>query len=324
MDRQLLKWLSKGLQFVFALVVMYVVGMFVYTQWQELSRIEFTLKPLLFIIALVILLLFYLLYAFTWIRIVRWFKGSHLNFPTIKLVRIFFLSLITRYLPAGKIVNVGSRIELFKREGGRRLIAAKSILGEQFYLITCALVFAWITILLIPGIRLPEEINPYRILLLLGGGVLLIFVFYADLLYSKIAEETNFDKMRELDVNITWSQRLELLIRYLVINCIQGSAAFLFIFSVYQDTAVSHELFFYTVAAYPVSRFVGQMVVFLPGGIGVREGVFALALSPYLPVPLVLLAGTVMRLSSVVLEILIILITFLIDRSERVWESLSG
>lgn len=324
MDRQLLTRLSKSLQFVFTLAVLYVVGKFIYSQWQEISRIDFTLVPLLFLFAIVVLLLFYLLYVFSWVRLIGWFNGNSPGISPIRLARIFFVSLITRYLPAGKIVNVGSRIELFKREGGRRLIAAKSILVEQVYLIGCALVFAWITVLLVPDFHLPQEISPYRILILMGGGVLLVVLVSADLLYSKIAENNSFEKMRELDINITWVQRLELLIRYLVINFLQGSAAFLFLTSVYHESVISPELFLYIAAAYPVSRFIGQMVVFIPGGIGVREGLFALALSPYFPVPAVLLAGAVMRLSSVLLEILIIMVTFLCDRSERVGESLSG
>ena len=154
--------------------------------------------------------------------------------------------------------------------------------------------------------------------------MLLVVLVSADFLYTKIAEKINFEKMRELDISFTWRQRLELLIRYFAINLFQGSAAFLFLTSVYHDSVMSPELFLYTAAAYPVSRFIGQMVVFIPGGIGVREGVFALALSPYFPVPAVLLAGAVMRLSSVLLEILIIMVTFTFNRSERVGESLSG
>ncbi len=324
MDRQLLKRLSKGLQFVFTFVVVYAVGKFIYNQWQEISRIEFTLVPLLFIFAIAVLLLFYLLYVFSWVRLIGWFNESPPDFSAIRLARIFFVSLITRYLPAGKIVNVGSRIELFKREGGRRLIAAKSIIVEQFYLIGGVLVFAWITILFMPDIHLPQEIIPYRILILLGGGALLVVLINADFFYTKIVEKINIESMRELDISITWLQRLELLFRYLVINFFQGSAAFLFLTSVYHDSVMSPDLFLYTAAAYPVSRFIGQMVVFIPGGIGVREGLFALALSPYFPVPAVLLAGAVMRLSSVLLESLIILATYLVDRSERVWESHSG
>ena len=323
-DHQLLRRLSKGLQIAFTVVVVYVVGKFIYSQWQEIRRIEFTLVPLLLVSAIAVLILFYLLYVITWVRLISWFDGRSPDFSAIRLARIFFVSLITRYLPAGKLVNVGSRIELFKRQGGRRLTAAKSIIVEQFYLIGCALVLAWITLLLLPNISLPQEISPFRSVILLGGAAILVFLGSADLLYLKFAEIIRLEKMRELNIGIMGSQRLELIIRYLVINIFQGSAAFLFLTSVYHDSVMGPELFLYVAAAYPVSRFIGQMVVFIPGGIGVREGLFALALSPYFPVPAVLLAGAVMRLASVFVEILIILATFLMDRDARAWESLSG
>ncbi len=324
MDRQLLKRLSKGFQIVFALAVICVVGRFILDQWQEISRVEFAFTPIRFIVALVFLLLFYLLYVFSWVRLIGWSTGRASDTSAVRLAEIFFTSLLTRYLPAGKIVNVGSRIELYKRGGGRRSIAVKSIIVEQFYLIGCALILAWITILFNPDLLLPQEISPFRILLLLGGGVVLFLLVSADVIFTMIAKQFNVKKLSELDFDFSWAQRLEIIFRYLTINVLQGVAAFFFVTSIYHDSVFNLKLFMYTVAAYPVSRFLGQMIVFIPGGVGVREGLFALALSPYFPVPAVLLAGAVMRLSSVLIEILIILIAFLVNRKEQVLASFSG
>jgi len=324
MDRQLLKRLTKGFQLVFTLAVIYVVGRFIVDQWQEISQIEFTFNPIRFIVALVLLLLFYLLYVFSWMRLIGWSTGRTSDTSAMQLAEIFFTSLLTRYLPAGKIVNIGSRIELYKRGGGRRSIAVKSIIVEQFYLIGCALMLAWITILFIPDLLLPQEISPFRILLLLGGGVVLVLLASADVIFIMVAKQFKVKKLSELDFHFSWQQRLEIICRYLTINVLQGSAAFFFLTSIFHDSVFSLKLFMYTVAAYPVSRFLGQMIVFIPGGIGVREGLFAIALSPYFPVPAVLLAGTVMRLSSVVIEILMILLAFFVNRKERVLASFSG
>ena len=324
MDRQLLKRLSKGFQLVFALAVICVVGKFILDQWQEISRIECALNPLRLIFALVFLLLFYLLYVFSWVRLIRWSTGRTSDTSAVRLAEIFFTSLITRYLPAGKIVNVGSRIELYKREGGRRSIAAKSIIIEQLYLIGSALTFTWVTILLMPDVLLPREINPFRILILLGGAAILIVLFNADVIFTKVVKQLKIKKLRELDFDFSWTQRLEIFCRYSMINFLQGSAAFFFLASLYHNSVLNLELFLYTAAAYPVSRFLGQMVLFIPGGVGVREGLFAIALSSYFPVPTVLLAGAVMRLSSVVVEILIIMITILVNRKEHGLASLSG
>ena len=77
---------------------------------------------------------------------------------------------------------------------------------------------------------------------------------------------------------------MEVFVRYLAINLLQGSATFFFLLSVYQDIPNAWGYALAYIAAYPVGRLVGQIATVAPGGLGVREGVYALLISAYVPV----------------------------------------
>jgi uncharacterized membrane protein YbhN (UPF0104 family) len=55
--------------------------------------------------------------------------------------------------------------------------------------------------------------------------------------------------------------------------------------------------------AYPIARLVGQAAPFAPGGIGVREAAFAFLVIPWLPLEPILISASLMRLISVLVEI---------------------
>ena len=60
----------------------------------------------------------------------------------------------------------------------------------------------------------------------------------------------------------------------------------------------------HVIAAYPLGRLVGQAVPFAPGGLGVREATFAFLVAPWLPLQPVVIAATLMRLISILVEVL--------------------
>ncbi len=78
---------------------------------------------------------FNMFYSFSWQTTLRLMDGRGRLPTTLDLHRIFFLSFITRYLPAGSVVNIGGRVELFRRLGGRRSKGLQSIYYEQLSLI---------------------------------------------------------------------------------------------------------------------------------------------------------------------------------------------
>ena len=306
LDRKLLDRLLEIGQGIFGLAVLFMVGRFVYLNWRDVSSVDFQLNITFFFVACIFLALFYLLYTVTWQRLLKWISSEAQDIRRITLHRVFFSSLLTRYLPAGKVVNVGSRIEFYHRAGGRRLIAAQSLILDQVYLMGGALVIGWCALAFLPGYKLPGELAAYRWVFLTAGVLLvLLLVFAADKLLIWFLRITGLSTRYGIGFTLAINQRLEIFVRYLAINLLQGSAAFFFLLSVYQDLYNVGGFALAYIAAYPIGRLVGQIAVVVPGGLGVREGVYALLISAYAPVQAAMLGAGIARLASVLMELVI-------------------
>lgn len=318
LDRKLLDRLLEVGQGVFGLAVLFMVGRFIYLNWRDVSSVDFQLNIAYFFVACIFLALFYLLYTATWQRLLKWISSEAQDIRRITLHRVFFSSLLTRYLPAGKVVNVGSRIELYHRAGGRRLIAAQSLILDQVYLMGGALVIGWCALAFLPGYELPGELSAFRWIFLTAGVLLvLLLVFAADKLLVWFLRITGLSTRYGIGFTFAINQRLEIFVRYLAINLLQGSAAFFFLLSVYRDLYNVGGFALAYIAAYPIGRLVGQIAVVVPGGLGVREGVYALLISAYTPVQAAMLGAGIVRLASVLMELVINTVVIALEKQSE-------
>ncbi|TFH33725.1 MAG: hypothetical protein E4G99_10940, partial [Anaerolineales bacterium] len=110
MDRKLLKAISTLGQTLLGVAILYAIARYIVAQWTAVQEVEFALHLPVFITGLLTLVVFYFLYTLTWQRLIGWLAPPEGAIRKISLHRIFFNSLLTRYLPAGKIWNISSRI----------------------------------------------------------------------------------------------------------------------------------------------------------------------------------------------------------------------
>jgi len=75
------------------------------------------------------------------------------------------------------------------------------------------------------------------------------------------------------------------------------------VLAVYPGNPLDPGVMLHVVAAYPIARLVGQAAPFAPGGIGVREAAFAFLVLPWLPLEPILIGASLMRLISILVEI---------------------
>jgi uncharacterized membrane protein YbhN (UPF0104 family) len=315
MGRQLLKSLGRILQIILGVGLLVYLGRYIALRWQEVSDIDLTFQfpPLLG--SSILLMLFYILYSLTWQRILRWIDDQGTHWSRLRLLRIFFVSFLTRYLPAGTLWNVGGRIELLKREGGRRAVGFESVLFEQMYLMGGTIFLAAVSIVLIPHAGSPLYLQQYRLLLFFGGGIGCLLLLTAPQwvlwLTARLLRRSEPGKPSD---QLTLFRRFETFVRFVVANLIQGVAAVGVLLAVFPALLERVDFLPLFVAAYPFSRFVGQLVAFLPGGVGIREGMFVLFLAPFIPVKPLLAAAALMRLLSVVIEIVMLAVVLVAHR----------
>jgi uncharacterized membrane protein YbhN (UPF0104 family) len=119
---------------------------------------------------------------------------------------------------------------------------------------------------------------------------------------------------RGLSERITAPMKLELAARFFAINAFQGIAGYFFLSAVYPDLLATFNLFLFVSAAYPLSRMLGQITAILPGGLGIREGLYVFILGLIMPVQPAILSAGLVRLASVLLELLFLAAASLFER----------
>ena len=67
------------------------------------------------------------------------------------------------------------------------------------------------------------------------------------------------------------------------------------------------------VSAYTLAWITGSVAIFAPGGLGVREGVMTLLLSPILPVPLAIALSFITRVWITVFEAVVFFVGLIIQ-----------
>jgi hypothetical protein len=314
----MIKQIIQGLVVAAAL---YFLGRYVYLRWREVGQVDITLLVGPLLVSLVLLLAFYFGYSQSWQRLLNWMSEGAVGLNPIVLYRIFFVSFLSRYLPAGSVIQLGGRVELLKREGGRRKLGAQSLYYEQLYLIGGAGILAWLVLMLRPVTWLPSWLTGFSILSVGAGLVLCGVMLTAPDAILRLAGKVLPSVSRRLSgvvlTPLGLIQRLELLVRFLAVNLAQGAAAYFVLWSIYPQANSIPGVFLVTAAAYPLGRVAGQLAPLVPGGIGVREGAFAFLLGSLLPVQPLILCAAIFRFTSVLMELAILAILTAVERIRR-------
>jgi uncharacterized membrane protein YbhN (UPF0104 family) len=222
---------------------------------------------------------------------------------TLDLHRIFFLSFITRYLPAGSVVNIGGRVELFRRLGGRRSKGLQSIYYEQLSLIMGVAVLGLIGFTFYDVDGMPAWLTDHRAMVALVLSVAAMATYFgADLIIVRAPSWMRLDRLKAIWKPLSFGRKTALWFQFEIVNLAQGAAVYWMLRSVYPALASRPELTYLVMSGYLIGRLTGQLAAFVPGGIGIREGAFTFLLSPYVPVQAAVVSASLFRLTSMVME----------------------
>ena len=313
---QLLKVIVKILRWLIVIAIVFFLSRNILLRWENVSRYSFTVEPLFFLISLLLFIVYYLVYGMSWYTILnKLIKNKSLQISRILVLRIFFNGLFARYLPAGKVFNVGIRVELLRRSGLKAATALNSLLIEQFYFIGGALIlFCGVNIIF------PYPLFEKRYLYIIIITVL-ISAFYIFSNSSKL--KLLFPKATKyLSLSTMWS--FNLWGRFILVNMLQGCAVTILLWSVYPEISSIKEPLLWIFIAYPVSRVAGQLAMVLPGGIGLRETVYVSLLSPFLPIQPLIITVALARIASILIEILIFSFLYLLSNHKKQLNDLAG
>jgi uncharacterized membrane protein YbhN (UPF0104 family) len=296
--RMLVSLLIVGLAFFF-------LGRSLYKNWTQIRNYFSTLH-----FRWVILPLPFLLYALSFLIVaVGWKEVLAVLGERIRLGRaswIVIYSQFGKYLP-GKVWAVLGRVYLARQDGIQERHSAVSMIIETIYLFMTSLVLFAFSLFFYRG--LPTK--AYLFLALVPLTLVWIYPPWFNLIVNFLLKRI---RQKPVEFRPTVRQAAKLMLIYLVVWLVQSLGFYFLILSFHSIDARAAAIL---PGAYSLSWILGVVVLVAPGGLGVREGVFALLLGPVIPGALNVVASLLSRLWITVSELLLLGSIFLIQKLRR-------
>jgi glycosyltransferase 2 family protein len=226
--------------------------------------------------------------------------------PTVQSLSIWILSSLTRYLPGG-VWSYMSRVALAKEQGINIGTSSISLYLEMLLLMTSSLAVG------IPALLLAVDI-PIRIF-----HAMVIWLVLGLLMHPKSISLLRFlpGKIGKGLGSVSLPNIVSMIglyIYYIIYWILFGFAFICFIYAIYP---LPIELWLYTGSAFAFAFFVGFIIAFVPGGIGIREASLYFLLIGFLPDASCLFISGGSRLWIMFGEGVCILVVFIWRRSHR-------
>jgi len=276
----------------------------VITQWDKVESLQWELKLEWFLLSLLAVVVLFFFDGYGWHLILK-AMGSGTE-GAKKSVIVWLLSSVTRYIPGG-IWPYASRVTMAKDLGVDAATATVSLYLETLLLCASSFAVGLPALLMLTGVDITLQ-QACVILLLMGGlmhpKIISIFRFFPGKIGVAFA--------RVKPPSIAWL--LALYLYYVVFWIVFGFVFGLFISAIYP---LSIENLMYVGSVLALSFCVGFVVIFIPGGIGVRESVMYLSLSTIMPSKVSLAIAVGSRIWVMMGEAISVLISLQLSRRKK-------
>ncbi len=253
-----LKTYLKFLTFLLIVIIFYFLLKSVIINWDSVRTQLKTIDVVYLSLSFLVLLIAQVYVVFLWQNLVN--SGKHtLSFKNA--VSIFYLSALGRYIP-GKVWQLVGLAYLSEGAGIESEVAiTASLLSQSLSVITGILISTGILIMYLPL---------YAVI----GLVLMILVFLYPPVFNRLLNWVSL-RVRKKSVSLDISIFKEVLLfsGYIVAWLVYGFSFYLLFASIN-----IHISLFKSVEFFSASYLLGLFAVFVPGGLGVREGVLTILL----------------------------------------------
>jgi hypothetical protein len=267
----------KLIRYLVILLALGFMAMVTADLWPQIQQLDFHLQTGPTVISLVLLVILFMLDAYGWLRVLS--SLDHFP-PALDSIRIWLLSSVARYLPGG-IWSYVSRAEMTRKQGVDLPSISVALYLETMLLAASSLV-AGLPALIIAGGYQPQWWH------LLLFSLLIVLAFHpASLgLFRRLP-----GRIGQSFASISlpgFSQMVKLYAYYLLFWCLFGIAFVIFVDMLHPLDA---QQWLPVGSSIALSFFAGFVMVFVPGGIGIRESVLYLLLEPVISAPGALLVS---------------------------------
>jgi len=278
-----------------------VIGAFLWalaSQAEEIRRYSWQFSPTWLVLAFVFAMLRGPLVVYPWWRIVRaWGYG----FNWWRAMRVYLHSGLARYIP-GQYWYVVSRALLAEGEGVPKRVTTAATVFETVLVTGAAGGVALVGLQQVPGWT-----EPVRYLLMLGGIVtpLILFALVSaepiTRIWARLARKLKFDLPRP---RLAWEDSNAAIISSYLNWALYGLVAAFCVTGVGTDATAYIGQYPAIMGCFCASVLGAAVVLFVPQGIVVREGVFAFLLNTLLgvPIPEAIVAAALTRVIATTAE----------------------
>lgn len=253
--------------------VLYFLGRNLWGNWAKLREYPWQLNYAYLGLSFLLVGATFVFIVFIWLLILRKL-GAQLSFK--KGFRIWFLSALGKYLP-GKVWQVFGLVYLCRREGVSVEESATSVILVH-------------VLSIVPGIGVffltAGSLNPgfrgsfYGLLFLIPLGLVIAYPPILERLINFFARKL---KREEVHFRARYTDVLGFMLLYLLSWLLYGCAFFSFVRAI---AYVHYEHIFAFSGVFTGAYLLGLYSIFVPGGLGVREGALVFLLMPFFPLPI--------------------------------------
>jgi uncharacterized membrane protein YbhN (UPF0104 family) len=284
-------WLA-AFEWALALVVLAAIARYLVREWDRLASRPWDVEWALLGLGSALVVLAYSGFVLLWRHVVSSLGG---RLSVVDAHRVWYFGNLARYVP-GKVLQLVGTAYLARAKGVSSVLTVGSVVVAQLFVIVAGL---FLTLVTLAGAGLP----------LPGGSMagLAVAASLALLLLTPLFDVAHRLGLRlagrgEAHVHIPVRTRLALLLGYLAAWVVFGLGFALFVGAMADPAPGSiPTLMGICTAGY----LAGWAAVFVPGGLGVREGVYALLLAEVLPGPVAAAIAILSRLWLTAVELLI-------------------
>lgn len=274
------------------LVIFYFLGTALYRNWSQIDFKQLHFNVPLLIVSMFFLSGFYLMFAFGWKLIL---KELGVSLPFLKGLKIIFYSQLGKYLP-GKIWAWAGRIYFCKQLGIPTSKTFLSMVLELALTTISGILIFLVALLISPGFK--TNIHPFFLIIVV---IMSFIIIHPKVLTRIINFFLRLIKKEQVRIELNFSQIFMIMAYYCIIWLCFGIAFYFLINSV---TFITPSKIPIITGSFAIASTIGLIALFVPAGLGVREGILSLLLSNFFPLSLAILLSFLCRIWVSVGELL--------------------
>jgi len=262
--------IKRIIQFIIIGIICFFLIKTLYKNWLQVRTYTWHFNYALLIFSFLILMVTFILIVFIWLRILH---KMNARLPFQKAFKIWFIAALGRYMP-GKIWQLIGMTYLANKEGVPVEKSASSAILAQALTVIPGVILAVLTLVFFIPV---DNKCIYFTLLLLPISVVIAYPPFLERIINFFSGKLGRPKIH---IDAKFKDIIVLMLFYLAGWLLYGIAFFLFTRSI---TDVPLEYLSVFPGIYAAAYLIGLFAIFVPAGLGIREGMLTTLLSFYFP-----------------------------------------